>query len=346
MSHELRTPLNAIIGFSEVLSDGLIGEHDRQAARLHRRHLQQRQASALADQRHPRPVEGRSRQDDARPRAGAGGVAVRQQPVDHPGEGGGPSHPPRAWTSAEDLGSIQADARKVKQIVYNLLSNAVKFTGEGGQVTLRASRVPRAEVGQLSGAWPGRSFPLADSDVRRVSRDQRHRQRHRHLAGGPGAAVQAVQPDRQRPGAKVRRHRARAGDGQAARRAARRRGGGGERRRARARASRSGCRSGRRTTARSRSRRAPAVATRRGAAGRAHRAGRGRRSQVGRADPRAARGRGLHGAARRLRRGRAGARRAAAAVADHARHHAAQHGRLGVSRPPQADAGRCGASRS
>ena len=66
--------------------------------------------------------------------------------------------------AAEDLGSIQADARKVKQIVYNLLSNAVKFTAEGGQVTLRASRVPRADVGQLSGAWTGRSFPLADSE--------------------------------------------------------------------------------------------------------------------------------------------------------------------------------------
>ena len=51
--------------------------------------------------------------------------------------------PPRSWAS------IQADARKVKQIVYNLLSNAVKFTAEGGQVTLRARRVPRAEVGQL-----------------------------------------------------------------------------------------------------------------------------------------------------------------------------------------------------
>jgi hypothetical protein len=66
--------------------------------------------------------------------------------------------PPRTW------GRFQADARKVKQIVYNLLSNAVKFTIEGGQVTLRASRVPRAEVGRLSGSWPGRSFPLADNE--------------------------------------------------------------------------------------------------------------------------------------------------------------------------------------
>ena len=66
--------------------------------------------------------------------------------------------------AAEGLGSIQADARKVKQIVYNLLSNAVKFTVEGGEVTLRAGRVPRVDVGQLTGPWLGRSFPLPDTD--------------------------------------------------------------------------------------------------------------------------------------------------------------------------------------
>jgi CheY-like chemotaxis protein len=65
---------------------------------------------------------------------------------------------------AEELSSFQADARKVKQIAYNLLSNAVKFTTEGGEVTLRAGRVPRAEVGQLSDSWAGRSFPLADNE--------------------------------------------------------------------------------------------------------------------------------------------------------------------------------------
>jgi CheY-like chemotaxis protein len=63
----------------------------------------------------------------------------------------------------EELGSIQLDARKVKQIVYNLLSNAVKFTAEDGDVTLRAGRVPRTAVGALSGSWMGRSLPLADS---------------------------------------------------------------------------------------------------------------------------------------------------------------------------------------
>ena len=65
---------------------------------------------------------------------------------------------------SEVSGSIQADARKVKQILYNLLSNAVKFTAEGGQVTLRASRVPRAEVGQMPASGKGRSLPLADNE--------------------------------------------------------------------------------------------------------------------------------------------------------------------------------------
>ena len=68
------------------------------------------------------------------------------------------------FEAAAELGSFQADMRKVKQIAYNLLSNAVKFTPEDGTVTLTARRVPRAEVGRLSGAQTGRSFPLADSD--------------------------------------------------------------------------------------------------------------------------------------------------------------------------------------
>jgi CheY-like chemotaxis protein len=56
----------------------------------------------------------------------------------------------RLALEAEDgLGSMMVDARKVKQIVYNLLSNAVKFTPDGGQVTLRAAKVPSARVGVL-----------------------------------------------------------------------------------------------------------------------------------------------------------------------------------------------------
>ena len=63
---------------------------------------------------------------------------------------------------SEVLGAVHADARKMKQIVYNLLSNAVKFAADGGHVTLRAGRVPRA-VGRLASSVKWRRFPLADS---------------------------------------------------------------------------------------------------------------------------------------------------------------------------------------
>jgi signal transduction histidine kinase len=38
----------------------------------------------------------------------------------------------------ERLGQIQADERKIRQVVLNLLSNAIKFTPEGGSINLRA----------------------------------------------------------------------------------------------------------------------------------------------------------------------------------------------------------------
>lgn len=37
---------------------------------------------------------------------------------------------------AADLAVIEADPRKLRQILFNLLSNAVKFTPDGGNVTL------------------------------------------------------------------------------------------------------------------------------------------------------------------------------------------------------------------
>ena len=163
MSHELRTPLNAIIGFSEVLRDGLIGEMtDQQRGFIgdifnSGKHL----LSLINDILDLSKVE-----------AGKMMLDLESVEVSSLFENSLSIIRGKAETrrirldveAAEGLGSILADARKVKQILYNLLSNAVKFTDEGGQVTLCVSRVTRAEVGQFSGAWTGRSFPLAGNE--------------------------------------------------------------------------------------------------------------------------------------------------------------------------------------
>jgi len=163
MSHELRTPLNAIIGFSEVLGDGLIGDMSDQQRRFigdifsSGKHL----LSLINDILDLSKVE-------------AGKMILDLEPVQISSlfanslsiirEKAGARRISLTADAPLELGSIRADGRKVKQIVYNLLSNAVKFTSDRGEVALRATRVPRAEVGVLEGPWTGRAFPLPDND--------------------------------------------------------------------------------------------------------------------------------------------------------------------------------------
>jgi PAS domain S-box-containing protein len=164
MSHELRTPLNAIIGFSEVLRDGLMGD------------MTEKQRGFISD------IFGSGKHllalindilDLSKVEAGKMTLDLESVPVASTFANSLSIIREKAATrhirldmdlaAAEDLGAIQADPRKFKQILYNLLSNAVKFTSEGGHVTLRASRVSRAAVGERCGPWLGRHLPLAAS---------------------------------------------------------------------------------------------------------------------------------------------------------------------------------------
>src|SRR5687767_10874122 len=162
MSHELRTPLNAIIGFSEVLGDGLLGDlTDQQRGFIgdifsSGKHL----LSLINDILDLSKVEAGKMILDLEPVQMSGLIAnsmsiIREKAASRRIE--------LVTDIPADLESIQADARKVKQIVYNLLSNAVKFANEGGAVSLSAVRVPRAEVGRVTASGNSRTFPLADS---------------------------------------------------------------------------------------------------------------------------------------------------------------------------------------
>ncbi len=139
MSHELRTPLNAIIGFSEVLSSELFGPHGvpryrEYSADIHGagKHLlalindildlSKYEAGKMDLRCEPFGI-GELFRDCQRM------VAVRAQEsgidvlLDLP----------------RGLPLLDADRRRVKQILLNLLSNAIKFTPAGGHIRLGAA---------------------------------------------------------------------------------------------------------------------------------------------------------------------------------------------------------------
>jgi signal transduction histidine kinase/HAMP domain-containing protein len=140
MSHELRTPLNAIIGFSEVLLERMFGEmNEKQEDYLKDIHSSGQHLLSLINdildlakveagrmELNPTTFDLSAAIDNAltliRERAMHHGIALATE-ID------------------SQLGELNADERKLKQILLNLLSNAVKFTPEGGKITVGARRL-------------------------------------------------------------------------------------------------------------------------------------------------------------------------------------------------------------
>jgi PAS domain S-box-containing protein len=163
MSHELRTPLNAIMGFSELLKDGLAGPmSDQQRTFVGNifgsgQHL----LALINDILDLSKVEAGKESLDLEP---VNVAALFAHALSIISEQAVTRRIDLSMDVPEELGSILADHRKAKQIVYNLLSNAVKFSHDGGHVILRATRVPRADVGQATGPWAGRGFAASDQE--------------------------------------------------------------------------------------------------------------------------------------------------------------------------------------
>src|SRR2546427_11453879 len=132
MSHELRTPLNAIIGFSEVLLERMFGE------------LNPKQADYLQDildsGRHLLDLIN-DILDIAKVEAGRMELMVERFALADVLEHGLTMVRERASRHAIALelevdpaiSVVEADERKIKEVVLNLLSNAVKFTPDGGR---------------------------------------------------------------------------------------------------------------------------------------------------------------------------------------------------------------------
>ena len=139
MSHELRTPLNAIIGFNDVVRQGIVGEvNEKQSeylgdVRTSAQHL----LSLINEILDLSKVEAGRMELEAETFSlgdviGSSVAIIRERAT---------SHAITVQASVpDDIGAIDADQRKVKQILFNLLSNAVKFTPDGGRIEVRVAR--------------------------------------------------------------------------------------------------------------------------------------------------------------------------------------------------------------
>ena len=154
MSHELRTPLNAIIGFSQVLQQKLFGEvNEKQEEYLDDilssgNHL----LSLINDVLDLSKVEAGQVELDRAPFSlrkalERGVVMVRER-----ASGRGLQ---LELDLAPDVDVVDADERRVRQIVFNLLSNAVKFTPEGGSIVVSTERAVGEVRVAVSDTGPG-----------------------------------------------------------------------------------------------------------------------------------------------------------------------------------------------
>ena len=154
VSYELRTPLNAVIGFAEILANQYFGPLSARQLDYSRGILasSHRLMSLINDILDLATIEAGYMVLETRPVAiGDMLEAVmtltreraRNQDLD------------LSLHGAPDLGTIEADERRLKQALFNLISNAIKFTPAGGSIRLEAERRRRGP-GVGGGRYRGR----------------------------------------------------------------------------------------------------------------------------------------------------------------------------------------------
>jgi signal transduction histidine kinase/DNA-binding response OmpR family regulator len=184
MSHELRTPLNAIIGFSEVLLERMFGElNERQDDYLRDiwssgKHLLELLNDILDLSKIEAGQMVLNRSEFAVRECLEYCVSmVRERAVKQ-----------RIFLSLEvdpQVGMLDADRLRIRQVVLNLLSNAVKFTPEGGHVGVRASIRDQDLVVEVVDTGPG----VAVEDRQRIFDSFQQGARHPEQTEGTGLGL-------------------------------------------------------------------------------------------------------------------------------------------------------------
>lgn len=136
MSHELRTPLNAVLGLSESLLEETVGSiNSRQHKYLSTINESGRHLLELIND-----ILDLAKVESGKMHLVLSSVNVKticQASIRIVGQLAKNKSQSLSLEIADGVKSIQADERRLKQMIVNLLSNAIKFTPEKGQVGLR-----------------------------------------------------------------------------------------------------------------------------------------------------------------------------------------------------------------
>jgi len=138
MSHELRTPLNAILGMSEILRENVYGPLN-EAQQNALRHIEEGGRHLLElinDILDLSKIEAGKMELTIAPTSISSVCRASLRFVQQM------AHKKRLKVSSvldPQVEVIQADERRLKQVLVNLLTNAVKFTAEGGQIGLEVN---------------------------------------------------------------------------------------------------------------------------------------------------------------------------------------------------------------
>ncbi len=159
MSHELRTPLNAIIGFSELISDGLAGPTTpEQIDYLNNISTSGRHLLELINDILDLSKIQAGRMKLERQRLTVTSLVAEVQAIIAPLTAR--KQQQFNLQLMPNLPLIEVDPLRIKQVLINLLGNSSKFTPDGGQVTLRVTRI-ESDLLLFSVSDTGRGIPPA-----------------------------------------------------------------------------------------------------------------------------------------------------------------------------------------
>lgn len=165
MSHELRTPLNSILGFAEILQNGVFGPLNERQLKF-AKNIEESGTHLLAV---INDILDLSKVEAGKMELEVGPVSVeavcdaslrmikqlalkKQLQVNQ--------------TINDQIAEMQADERRLKQMLVNLLSNAVKFTPEGGQIGLEVRGDKTEQVVHFT-VWDT-GIGIAPEDLKRL----------------------------------------------------------------------------------------------------------------------------------------------------------------------------------